>query len=228
MTRMKCFWRPRHLAVLMGTAVLTGAIVAGCGAPQPAEPEAPETAAQADAPADAMDTPAVAIEPPAAETDMPEDAEADAAAVDDGATVTLPPVTQTNSAAVAELLAAQKGKVVVLNIWATWCPPCVHEMPDLVKFYNETSRDEIAFISLSVDEVSEIDGAIPEFQKVHQVPFPIYVINDRDLEGLNASLKGEFKGAIPSTFVYGKDGALAETVLGEITREALQTLVAGL
>lgn len=223
MTRMKDFWHPRPLALLVGIVALTGVLMAGCGAPQPAEPEASESAAPADAPADAMDTPSVEIEPPAADSGSPE-----AGAVGDDAPTALPPVTQTKSAGVAELLAAQKGKIVVLNIWATWCPPCVHEMPDLVKFYNETSRDEVAFIALSVDEVSEIEGAIPDFQKEHQVPFPIYVLNDRDLEGLNASLQGEFQGSIPSTFVYGKDGALANTVVGAITREELQKLVEGL
>ncbi len=45
-----------------------------------------------------------------------------------------------------------KGKVIFLNIWATWCPPCVAEMPGINKLYKEIDKDKVAFIMLSVDQ----------------------------------------------------------------------------
>lgn len=129
----------------------------------------------------------------------------------------LPEVTQVDNEQLASVLDETKGKVTVLNIWATWCPPCIHEMPDLVTFYNETDRESVAFISLSIDDVVELDGAIPEFQREHEMPFPIYVLNERDIEGIEKALRGSFGGALPTTYIYDRDGEIAMSVTGIVT-----------
>ena len=113
---------------------------------------------------------------------------------------------------VAKLLAEAKGKVIVLNFWATWCPPCVAEMPALVKFYNETSRDQVAFISLCANEATDLRTTVAAFQKEKALPFPIYVLNDQGgVEALNKALQAQLSGALPSTLIYDKSGALKST-----------------
>ncbi|HNT87803.1 MAG TPA: TlpA disulfide reductase family protein, partial [Candidatus Hydrogenedentes bacterium] len=53
---------------------------------------------------------------------------------------------------VAALVAAAKGKALVVNLWATWCPPCVAEMPDLADFYRNRDSARVEFLSVSLDD----------------------------------------------------------------------------
>ena len=209
---------PMHL-VARGLALPLGLLVAftllnGCSAPKPdpSETAAPVKGPEMAAPGvEGDENNTVTIEPPAATAD--------------GA---LPEVKAVDTSQLAEIVAATTGKVTVLNVWATWCGPCVHEMPDLVSFYNESDRKKVAFVSLSIDDVAEISGAIPEFQREHKVPFPIYVLNERNDEGLTKALRGEFEGVIPVTYFYDREGNLSETVLGAVTLAEVREKVAAL
>lgn len=140
----------------------------------------------------------------------------------------LPEVLAVNTVKLGGLVERTLGKVTVLNIWATWCVPCVHEMPDLVTFYNQSDRASTAFVSVSIDDAVEITGAIPEFQRKHEVPFPIYVLNERDDDALFKALRGKFAGSIPATFLYDKSGALVKIFEGPVTLAELQEAVAPL
>ncbi|HSP40249.1 MAG TPA: TlpA disulfide reductase family protein [Gillisia sp.] len=88
-----------------------------------------------------------------------------------------------------------RGKVIFLNIWATWCPPCVAEMPGINKLYQDVDKDKVAFILLSVDqdfqkavgynqrkgfdfEVYEAAGGIPQMYLTQSIP-TTYVIDAR-------------------------------------------------
>jgi thiol-disulfide isomerase/thioredoxin len=206
--------------------------MAGCSQPEPAPsketPALEQPAAEATPPAPEATVEVVApAEPEAAlESEVPPTPEAPPAANSETTSeVPLPEVRAVNTAQFGELVEGTLGKVTVLNIWATWCGPCVQEMPDLVKFYNETSRDTVAFLSLSIDAESEITGAIPEFQRTHKVPFPVYVLNERNDEGLEKALRIPFKGGIPATYVYDATGKLVMSELGAITLAELQAVV---
>jgi len=196
---------------LVFMAAILGLMAPGCGGPTMTD-TAPESS-EADANQPAQD-------------EMAADPESTSAAV--GPEAPLPPVTEIDAAKLGEILAANEGKITVLNIWATWCGPCVYEMPDLAAFYNESDRENIAFVSLSVDAVPEMESAIPEFQRDHSVPFPIYVLSGRDDEGMLKALKTEFEGAIPATFLYRKDGSLGATKVGAVTKEKLREMIANL
>lgn len=199
----------------------------GCGAPQ-------ATNTPAEAPADAGGAANVEVTPPPseepAEPETTPETQADAAPepspeTDAAAGEALPPVQEADTAAIAALMKETLGKVTVVNIWATWCPPCVHETPDLVTFYNETDRDQVAFVSISADDVAEIDGEIPKFQRNLDISFPIHVLNERDQEGLDAALRTPFEGALPTTIIYDRQGNAIDTVMGAITLDELRAKV---
>ncbi|MBI3119557.1 MAG: TlpA family protein disulfide reductase [Candidatus Hydrogenedentes bacterium] len=103
------------------------------------------------------------------------------------------------------LLTAARGKVVVLNLWATWCPPCVAEMPHFVEFFKEADPAKVVFISLSADDVKGMDTTLKQFQEEHCLPFNVYVMNDT-LEATMAALNVELSGSLPTTVVYSKAG----------------------
>ncbi len=91
-----------------------------------------------------------------------------------------------------------KGKVIFLNLWATWCPPCVAEMPNIHKLYEKVAGDNIAFVMVSLDE--DIEKA-RKFVKRKDYKFPVY--------GLKKGLPATFEtNSIPTTFVIAPDGKI--------------------
>ena len=67
-----------------------------------------------------------------------------------------------DGAALKKIVAAQKGKVTIVNLWATWCGPCVEEFPDLVKLHNAYKAKGLSFISVTIDE-PEDKGKVVSF-----------------------------------------------------------------
>jgi len=97
-----------------------------------------------------------------------------------------------------------KGKVVFLNQWATWCPPCRAEMPAIEKLYQSVDKSKVAFVMLSLDE---------DVQKVRQLAnqkdftFPIYVPDGQLPEAFNSQV-------IPTTLILDSDGQIAQRIEG--------------
>lgn len=97
-----------------------------------------------------------------------------------------------------------EGKVIFLNIWATWCPPCIAEMPTIQSLYEEVNGDNIEFVMLSVDE--DFQKAI-DYRKRKGYDFNIYRVEN----GLPSMYHSS---SIPTTFVIGADGNLELTHKG--------------
>lgn len=92
-----------------------------------------------------------------------------------------------------------KGKVVFLNIWATWCPPCIAEMPNIQKLYDKVGSDKIAFVMLSVDQGET--GKVKKFIDKKGYTFPVYFPTGQ--------FPQEFRSnAIPTTFIISPEGKI--------------------
>ncbi len=91
-----------------------------------------------------------------------------------------------------------EGKVIFMNIWATWCPPCIAEMPDIHDLYQEIKNEDVVFVMLSVDD--DLHKAI-SFVDKNGFEFPVY-----QLAG-PMPLAFESK-AIPTTFVISPEGKI--------------------
>lgn len=89
-----------------------------------------------------------------------------------------------------------KGKVIFLNLWATWCPPCVAEMPNIHRLYQKVASDDIVFVMISVDEEAQ---KVKKFVERKKFTFPVY----RPQGQLPATLQTQ---SIPTTFVIAPDG----------------------
>jgi len=103
-------------------------------------------------------------------------------------------------------LAGYRGKVVFLNIWATWCPPCVEEMPSMEKLYQALKGEDFEILAVSVD----VSGAkiVTPFMKKHKLSFPA-------LTDTKGSIKSLYQTTgIPESFIIGKDGIIVEKVIG--------------
>ena len=116
-------------------------------------------------------------------------------------------------------LSALKGRIVILNFWATYCIPCRKEMPDLAAIQNEYAALGLQVIGASTDEPEE-RAAVMQFVKETKVNFPIWMgatTNDMVRFGLGA--------ALPGTVIIGRDGRVAKVISGIVNQADLKKQV---
>lgn len=97
-----------------------------------------------------------------------------------------------------------KGKTVFLNLWATWCPPCIAEMPDINDLYGKVDLNEVAFVMVSRDD--DFQKAV-NFTKKKEYDFPVYSAASRLPEVFQTN-------SIPTTFVISPEGKLVAKRMG--------------
>ena len=182
----------RHL--LMTAALL---LSAGCNRPAPEQastPAAPKPAtstAPAPPPAAKAETPSVAAKSPSLKVTT-----VDGAAYD---------------------LAAHRGKWVVVNFWATWCGPCLKEMPDLSAL--DAMREHIEVIGLAYEDIKPAE--MTAFLKVHPVVYPIAIIDVYAPPADFASPRG-----LPMSYLIAPDGTVAKQFLGPVTAKDIEAAIA--
>jgi len=124
--------------------------------------------------------------------------------------------TLTDAGGKAHRLADYRGKWVIVNFWATWCPPCLEEIPDLVSL-SEARRDVQVFgIAMEFQDAKQV----LQFAEGMFVNYPI-VLGDQKLADSLGGIKG-----LPTTLVYDPSGALAARHAGKLTRKQLEEMIA--
>ncbi len=109
-----------------------------------------------------------------------------------------------------------KGRPLLLNFWATWCPPCVEELPMLNAFYRERQAQGWAVLGLAVDQPS----AVRQFLQRLPLDFPVAMAG---LGGTELSKQlGNAKGGLPYTVVFNVSGDIAHRKIGQVKPEDLQ------
>lgn len=115
-----------------------------------------------------------------------------------------------------------KGKVIFLNIWATWCPPCIAEMPNIQRLYEKIGSDKIVFVMLSVDEGGT--EKIKQFINRKGYTFPVYM-------PASTFPKEFYDNVVPRTFIISPEGEIVAKQEGMAdydtpeVREFLQSMV---
>jgi len=112
-----------------------------------------------------------------------------------------------------------RGKVLVVNFWASWCPPCVEEMPALDKIAQEYAAKNVLIVGIGIDSPSNIR----EFLEKTPVSYPIVI---GGLEGSNLSKQmGNTQGALPFTVIVNSKGKSIYSKLGKISEEELRKVI---
>ena len=105
-----------------------------------------------------------------------------------------------------QLVAAAKGEVVLINVWATWCGPCREEFPDLVRLQRDYRERKAQVWLVSADDESDL-AELKQFVAKRGVDFPIYLKAEKDQEFING-LDPRWSGALPATFIFDPAGKL--------------------
>lgn len=116
-------------------------------------------------------------------------------------------------------LSSFRGKKVILNFWASWCPPCRLEMPEMEKFYTENQNKNIEILSVNLTKAEKSQSDVTKFMETDGITFPVLL----DENGSTAQLYNI--SSIPASFVIDTHGVIQQTVVGPMNLEAMRNMV---
>jgi peroxiredoxin len=120
-------------------------------------------------------------------------------------------------------LADFKGKVVILNFWATWCGPCRREIPDFIELQKEYGSKGLQIIGVSVDQ--EGWKVVTPFVAQNGLNYPVLLYTEAVYNAYQQLVSAEEQGAIPCTFIIGKDGTIRKHLVGSADRATFEGMI---
>ncbi len=188
--------RSRATRVRAGLALPLLALLAACGRDVPAPP------------VDAVQTPPApeAVPEPRVEPPQPQ------------RTAEFPAFTGTTVEGETYDLADRRGRWVVVNFWATWCKPCLKEMPELSAL--DAMREHIEVVGLAYEEIEPDE--MRDFLRRHPVIYPVVILDVYDPPADFATPRG-----LPMTYLIAPDGKVARQFLGPVTAKDIESVIDG-
>lgn len=123
------------------------------------------------------------------------------------------------------LIHTRNGKALFINVWATWCEPCVEEFPDIVKLSKAMKGKKIDFVGVSGDDFDDEASKVIPFIKREKADFKFYIAK---LEGEDAFINEfdpKWEGGIPATFTFDSMGRLKAFLVGKQSYQNLESAV---
>ena len=114
-------------------------------------------------------------------------------------------------------LAEHRGQWVLVNFWATWCGPCLHEMPELSALH--AMREHVKVVGLAYDDIEPAE--LRAFMKQHPVAYPVVQVDTFDPPADFATPRG-----LPTTYLIAPDGRMARQFLGPVTAREIEAAIA--
>lgn len=121
-----------------------------------------------------------------------------------------------------QTLAGLRGKILVINYWATWCAPCREEIPLFVRLQREYAAKNVQFVGIAIDQVDKVRTFAREFN----VDYPLLIAG---IDAVELSRKaGNKAGVLPYTLVLDRSGKIAASLVGSISEARMRAQLAPL
>jgi thiol-disulfide isomerase/thioredoxin len=122
-------------------------------------------------------------------------------------------------------VSAAGSRPLLVNFWATWCDPCREEFPDLVQINRDYKARGLEFITVSLDDKSDILTGVPQFLRQMGAQMPAYLLNVPDPEPAIKSVDAEWGGGLPATFLFDADGRMVFKHMGRVNAAELRAAI---
>jgi thiol-disulfide isomerase/thioredoxin len=120
----------------------------------------------------------------------------------------------------------EKRRPLLVNFWATWCTPCREEFPDLVKIREQFADSQLDFVTISLDEPSEIATTVPEFlAEMRAGRMPAYLLNATDADAAVLIVDKDWRGELPATFLFDPQRKVAFKHTGRVKPSELSAAI---
>lgn len=116
-------------------------------------------------------------------------------------------------------LSSLKGKKVILNFWATWCPPCRQEMPDMEQFYTDNKNNEMEILAVNLTETEKSRADVPTFMKANDITFPVVFDEKGSVSNLYRI------SSIPASFIIDSQGVIQKKLVGPMTYDSMKSML---
>ena len=116
-----------------------------------------------------------------------------------------------------------KGKKVILNFWATWCPPCKAEMPHMQKYYEtRAEKENVEILAVNLTSMNDGEKAVQQFVKGYKLTFPILLDKKGEIGDLYRAV------TIPTTYMIDTNGTIQHKIIGPMNEEMMGKMVEGM
>jgi thiol-disulfide isomerase/thioredoxin len=120
------------------------------------------------------------------------------------------------------LITQQREHPLLINFWATYCDPCREEFPDLVKIDRDYRPRSLEFITISLDDTTEIKTSVPKFLRTMKATMPAYLLDVSDPQLAIDLVDPRWQGSLPATFLYNEKGEMVFSKIGRVKPEELR------
>lgn len=129
------------------------------------------------------------------------------------------PVTPIDAPGLATEIEARAGKVLLVNFWATWCRPCLEEIPALMALEDEFGEQGFELVAVSLDEPASADGVVVPFLARWFPDFTTWLSSERSMDDMVSVIDPAWNEVLPTSYIIGRDGSVVRRVQGGSSAE---------
>lgn len=118
-----------------------------------------------------------------------------------------------------QILSGHRGDVVIVNFWATWCAPCLKEIPDLLRLQQEKASEGVQLIGIAVDEPTANSAEVERFRSRYFPSFRTYARAGAEMDELAQVIDPTWNEVVPTTYLLDREGRVVKRIQGKKTLE---------
>ena len=122
-------------------------------------------------------------------------------------------------------LSAHRGEVIVINLWATWCRPCLEEIPELVRLAEAYAGEGVVVVGIAMDDPADLDSVVAPFKAKWFPGFRSFMRDELEFDTLVSVLDPTWNEILPTSYLLNRSGQLAGTLAGGKSYEEFEALI---